>query len=78
MARVGAEHYQHSQTLPYAREMDFTGKALQGMAYVDPAGIGGDSELVAWLQRGHPSAPWLNAPHRRATELIPSDYRLNL
>lgn len=51
MARVGAEQYQHCLALPHAREMDFTGKALQGMVYVDPAGIEADSELDDWIQR---------------------------
>lgn len=51
MARVGPGQYEACLRLPYAREMDFTGKPLKGMIYVDPEGIGEDEELEAWIDR---------------------------
>ena len=31
--------------------MDFTGKPLRGMVYVDPAGIAEDGDLIDWIGR---------------------------
>jgi TfoX/Sxy family transcriptional regulator of competence genes len=51
MARVGPKQYAECLDLPHVREMDFTGKPLRGMVYVDPDGIAEDSELRAWVNR---------------------------
>ena len=51
MARVGPEHYAQCLELPYARGMDFTGKPLKGLLYIDPDGIAEDSDLKAWGDR---------------------------
>ena len=39
MARVGKDNYQDSLTHEHVREMDFTGKSMQGYVYVEPPGI---------------------------------------
>lgn len=49
MARVGPDQYPECLELPYAREMDFTGKPLKGMIYVDPEGIAEDEDLKLWV-----------------------------
>lgn len=51
MARVGKENYADSLGRPHVREMDFTGKPMQGYVYVDAAGIEADSQLRFWLER---------------------------
>ena len=51
MARVGVEQYEECLGRPHARRMDFTGKPLKGMIYVDPEGIAEDEELEAWITR---------------------------
>ena len=51
MARVGAEQYAECLVLPYAREMNFTGRPLKGIVYVDPKGIGEDADLNDWIGR---------------------------
>lgn len=51
MARVGKEHYPDSLRRPHVREMDFTGKPMQGYVYVEPAGLKSDDQLHFWLQR---------------------------
>jgi hypothetical protein len=51
MARVGAEHYEETLALPYARVMDFTGRPSKGMVMVAAAGVETDDELDAWVQR---------------------------
>lgn len=49
MARIGPDNYTECLSMKYAKEMDFTGKAMKGMVYVDPEGIAEDSELEHWL-----------------------------
>ena len=49
MARVGPINYQDCLNNRFAREMDFTGKAMKGMIYVSPEGIEEDSDLFHWL-----------------------------
>lgn len=49
MARVGPDAYEESLERPHAREMDFTGKALKGFVYVEPAGFAEDAELCEWV-----------------------------
>ncbi|MGV6827266.1 MAG: TfoX/Sxy family protein, partial [bacterium] len=51
MVRVGADQYTASLTLPHAREMDFTGKALKGFVYVAEDGLGDDESLLFWIER---------------------------
>ena len=51
MARVGADQYEECLGLPYAREMDFTGKPLGGLIYVNSDGISEDEDLNSWVKR---------------------------
>jgi TfoX/Sxy family transcriptional regulator of competence genes len=50
MARVGPDRYADCLARPYAREMDFTGKPMKGMVYVDADGFEADDELAAWVE----------------------------
>ncbi len=52
MLRVGAENYESLLSLPHAHEMDFTGKSMKGMIYVDPEGLTSEEELKIWVERG--------------------------
>jgi hypothetical protein len=52
MVRVGPDAYPAALELPYAREMDFTGRAMRGMIFVSENGIAEDDDLESWLQRG--------------------------
>jgi len=49
MLRVGPERYAEALARPHAREMDFTGRPLRGMVYVDPPGTAGAAALERWL-----------------------------
>jgi hypothetical protein len=51
MAWVGPDQYASCLRIPHAREMDFTGKPLRGMIYVDPDGIAEDAGLKDWVGR---------------------------
>jgi len=52
MVRIGPDAYQECLSLPHAREMDFTGKALKGLIYVATDGFDADEDLRAWVKRG--------------------------
>jgi hypothetical protein len=52
MVRVGPDAYEETLGLPHAREMDFTGRSMKGMVYVEEAGLSEDEDLGEWLDRG--------------------------
>jgi len=51
MLRVGPDEYPAALARPHVAEMDFTGRPLKGMIYVDPPGIAGRKALERWLLR---------------------------
>jgi TfoX/Sxy family transcriptional regulator of competence genes len=51
MLRVGANGYEKALSRPYARPMDFTGKPMKGMIYVETAGFASPKDLDAWIDR---------------------------
>lgn len=52
MVRVGPDGYDEALTRPHVREMDFTGKPMRGLVYVDPSGVTEDDDLESWVRRG--------------------------
>ena len=50
--RVGPEAYEEALGRPHAREMDFTGRPLRGLVYVDAPGVATDAQLEDWIARG--------------------------
>jgi len=52
MVRVGPEKHEEYLALPHARPMDFTGRPMKGMIFVDLMGVESDDDLRAWLDRG--------------------------
>ena len=51
MVRVGPEQYEKALKLKYAREMDFTGRPMKSMIYVDPEGYEHEEDLKSWVAR---------------------------
>jgi len=49
--RVGPKGYGTALSLPHARAMDFTGKPMKGMVYVEPEGFASAGDLKAWIAR---------------------------
>ena len=49
MARVSPNNYEAYLHRKHVSEMDFTGKAMKGMVYVDPEGIESDLDLAYWV-----------------------------
>jgi len=51
IARVGPDQYDACMQLAHVRAMDFTGRPLKGMVYVDAEGIAEGEDLSAWIDR---------------------------
>lgn len=51
MLRLGKPAAARALEEPFTREMDFTGRPLKSMIYVDPAGYGTDTDLKTWVDR---------------------------
>jgi len=51
MARVGKENHADSLSRKHVREMDFTGRPMQGYVFVDAEGIQTEAQLRFWLER---------------------------
>ena len=49
MLRVGPDTYEDTLSRPHAREMDFTGRSMTGMAYLGAYGVADDDDLSSWL-----------------------------
>lgn len=52
MVRVGRDRYEDALAQSHARPMDFTGRPLAGMVYVDPPGYETEAALARWIRRG--------------------------
>jgi TfoX/Sxy family transcriptional regulator of competence genes len=51
MLRVGPKGYETALSRPHARSMDFTGRPMKGLVYVEPAGFASAGDLKAWIAR---------------------------
>jgi TfoX/Sxy family transcriptional regulator of competence genes len=52
MVRLGPEGYAEALTHPHVRPMDFTGRPMTGMIFVDPPALATEASLGAWVRRG--------------------------
>jgi TfoX/Sxy family transcriptional regulator of competence genes len=51
MLRVGPKGYGTALSRPHASPMDFTGKPMKGLVYVDPAGFASPRDLKMWIKK---------------------------
>lgn len=51
MLRLGQEGANEALLEPHTREMDFTGRPMKSMIYVEPAGYAEDADLKTWVTR---------------------------
>jgi TfoX/Sxy family transcriptional regulator of competence genes len=51
MLRVGPVGYEAALSRPHARPMDFTGRPMKGMVYVEPAGFASGGDLKEWIAK---------------------------
>jgi TfoX/Sxy family transcriptional regulator of competence genes len=52
MVRVGPDGYTEALAEPHVRPMDFTGRPMTGMVFVDPPALAAEAGLAAWVTRG--------------------------
>jgi TfoX/Sxy family transcriptional regulator of competence genes len=52
MVRLDPADAEKALTEPHTRPMDFTGRPMKNMVYVDPAGTESDEDLAAWVEAG--------------------------
>jgi len=52
IVRLDRDQHEQTQSEPYVKPMDITGKVMKGWALIEPAGIESDDDLKAWLTRG--------------------------
>lgn len=50
MVRVGPAIYERALARPHTRPMEFTGRPMKGMLFVEPAGIATDAQLEKWVR----------------------------
>jgi TfoX/Sxy family transcriptional regulator of competence genes len=52
MVRLDPADAEKALREPHTRPMDFTGKPMKKMVYVDPQGTASDEDLAAWVDAG--------------------------
>jgi TfoX/Sxy family transcriptional regulator of competence genes len=52
MVRLDPTDAAQALSEPHVRPMDFTGKPMKGMIYVDSAGTEADEDLAGWVEAG--------------------------
>src|SRR5512132_3355102 len=51
MLRVGPVGYEAALSRPHAKPMDFSGRPMKGMVYVEAAGFASAGDLKGWIGR---------------------------
>ena len=51
MLRVGPDGYEAALSHPHAKPMDFTGRPMKGMVYVEPEGFTSPRDLKTWIEK---------------------------
>lgn len=67
MARIDPELYPQALSRPGARQMDFTGRPMQGFVFVEGEGIDADEDLQHWLQLCLDYNPRAKASRKKAS-----------
>ena len=52
MVRVGPDAYEKSLNESGARPMDFTGRSMKGLVWVDPNAVANKRALTKWVNKG--------------------------
>lgn len=51
MLRLGDDGVRAALAEPHTRPMDFTGRPMRSMLYVEPPGMDSEAELETWIRR---------------------------
>ena len=49
MLRIGKDNYESVLSKPHITEMDFTGRPMRGMVYIDESGSQDESVVIDWV-----------------------------
>jgi TfoX/Sxy family transcriptional regulator of competence genes len=52
MVRLDPSDAEQALSEPHTRPMDFTGRPMKGMVFVDSAGTAADEDLAGWVDTG--------------------------
>jgi TfoX/Sxy family transcriptional regulator of competence genes len=52
MVRLGPADAEQALQEPHTRPMDFTGRPMKGVVYVEPAGTEAEDALASWVDAG--------------------------
>jgi TfoX/Sxy family transcriptional regulator of competence genes len=52
MVRLDPADAERAIAEPHTRPMDFTGKPMKGMLFVDPTGTAAEEDLASWVDAG--------------------------
>jgi TfoX/Sxy family transcriptional regulator of competence genes len=52
MVRLDPADAERALAEPHTRPMDFTGRPMKGMLFIDPAGSEADEDLASWVDAG--------------------------
>ncbi|MPZ49435.1 MAG: RNA methyltransferase [Dehalococcoidia bacterium] len=53
MVRVGPRDQEAALARPGAKPMDFNGRPMTGMIFVEPSGVTSDTDLQSWIDLGY-------------------------
>lgn len=59
IVRVGQEAYEDALAKPNVKPMDFTGRSLRGLVYIEPEGYSTNQRLSKWIDEGIKFAAFL-------------------
>lgn len=65
MVRLSPAEAEQALAEPHARPMDFTGRPMKGMLFVDSAGTESDEDLAGWVEAGADFAASLPAKQKK-------------
>jgi TfoX/Sxy family transcriptional regulator of competence genes len=65
LVRLAAEEAEQALEDPHARPMDFTGRPMKNVVYVDPEGTASDQSLASWVEAGADFAASLPAKRKK-------------
>jgi TfoX/Sxy family transcriptional regulator of competence genes len=65
MVRLDPADAEQALSEAHTRPMDFTGRPMKGMVFVEPAGTDGDEALAGWVDAGAGFAASLPAKSKR-------------
>lgn len=71
MVRVGPDRYEAALGEPHVRPMDFTGRPMKGMVYVNARGTRDGAAIARWVEAGLAAPPAAKPRRKKAVSPRP-------